>query len=252
MKKSKNIPKILLMIAVILTCAGCNSNVDTINYKNNTETTNIRTTEATTIDVTEQTTETPTVVTTTQEPSTSIPETTIAAETIAPTEKTTEKIIVEQKESKKEVKEVKKVAEPKETITDYVDNAQGGVDGYYDQDTAYALLAKVNEIRAEYGLNPLSWDNTLTEVAKVRAKEASICWSHYRPDGSMYTTVCPTRAEGENLAKYYFNVDDVIDAWMNSPGHRENILRSQFTSVGISCYKTSDGGCFWAQSFTTL
>ena len=249
MKKSKNIPKILPMIAVELICVGCNSNVNTINYKNNTETTNIGIAEITTIDATEQATKASTVVATTQEPSTNVPETTIAEETVAPTEKATEEVTIERKESKKEVKEV---VEQKETITDYVDSAQGGVDGYYDQDTAYALLAKVNEIRAEYGLNPLSWDNTLTEVAKVRAKEASICWSHYRPDGSMYTTVCPTRAEGENLAKYYFNVDDVIDAWMNSPGHRENILRSQFTSVGISCYKTSDGGCFWAQSFTTL
>lgn len=245
----KNILKVLSIIVIISSFVGCNNNLNKVGNNKETQITTTSTEVAATVQI--ETTEAHTEVFT-EAPKTEIP---TEAPTEAPTEEPTEVITEEPTETPKEQEEdVKGVIENNEETNtyDYVDSAQGGVSGYYDEDVVYQVLSKVNEIRAEYGLSSLSWDNTLEDVAKVRAKEASVCWSHYRPDGTKYTTVCPTRVEGENLAKYYFDVDDVINAWMNSPTHKENILRAQFTSVGIACYKTDNGGCFWAQSFTTL
>lgn len=247
----KNILKVLSIIVIIFSFVGCNNNLNKTDDAEVVTTAQIEATEVST----EAPTEAPKTETSTEAPTEAPTEKPTEAPTEKPTEAPTEAPTEKPTEApKKQEEDVKGVAENKEEANtyDYVDSAQGGVSGYYDEDIVYQVLSKVNEIRAEYGLSSLSWDNTLESVAKVRAKEASVCWSHYRPDGTIYTTVCPTRVEGENLAKYYFNVDDVVNAWMNSPTHKENILRAQFTSVGIACYKTDKGGCFWAQSFTTL
>lgn len=69
----------------------------------------------------------------------------------------------------------------------------------------------INDIRIENGLLPLEWDPDLYETAKTRAAEASISWSHTRPDGSHWS-VMSEELHGENLAKGYNEPDAVVAA----------------------------------------
>lgn len=113
---------------------------------------------------------------------------------------------------------------------------------------AVALEANnlVNEIRAENGLNTLTWDNNLETVANVRANEISENFSHTRPNGKAWYTVNSKIQGGENLAFGFDNAEDVVDAWMNSPTHRDNILYDEFEKVAISIYE-ENGTYYWSQ-----
>ena len=107
---------------------------------------------------------------------------------------------------------------------------------------------EVNEIRAEAGLDELSWDINLESVANVRAKECSQKFSHTRPNGSQWYTVNSKIQGGENLAFGYDNATDCIEAWMDSPTHRDNILYDEFEKVAISIYE-EDGTYYWSQEY---
>lgn len=106
----------------------------------------------------------------------------------------------------------------------------------------------VNQYRQENGLDILIWDNTLCEYAKIRAAEASIKWSHTRPDGTSWKEMNPDVFQGENLAKGYYNASEAVDAWIASQGHKENILRENFTRTAITFYE-AENGWFWCQTF---
>lgn len=106
----------------------------------------------------------------------------------------------------------------------------------------------VNEIRTEEGLDELSWDMNLETVANVRAKECSESFSHTRPNGSQWYTVNSKIQGGENLAFGFDNAEDCVEAWMNSPTHRDNILYEDFSSVAISIYE-KDGIYYWSQEY---
>ena len=104
---------------------------------------------------------------------------------------------------------------------------------------AVALEANnlVNDIRAEAGLNELAWDNNLESVANVRANEISQSFSHTRPNGKQWYTVNSKIQGGENLAYGFDTAEDVVNAWMNSPTHKDNILYDEFEKVAISIYE---------------
>ena len=87
---------------------------------------------------------------------------------------------------------------------------------------------------------------TFLAINKIR-KEISKNFSHTRPDGSSCFTVSK-QLHGENIAKGYTSVDSVVEGWMNSPGHRENILRKDFKRTVIGYYKDSSG-TYWCQGF---
>lgn len=76
---------------------------------------------------------------------------------------------------------------------------------------AFLLL---NEIRRENGLNVLTWNDDLGPAALIRAQEATILWSHTRPDGTDWYTVNPDLVYGENLANGYTTAENVVNAWM--------------------------------------
>lgn len=105
----------------------------------------------------------------------------------------------------------------------------------------------INNKRQENGLEELEWDDELYEVAKIRAEEASRKWSHTRPDGTPWYTVSD-EIHGENLAKGYNDAGLVVNAWMDSQGHKENMLRPAFTKTAIFYYK-AENGWFWCQTF---
>ena len=108
------------------------------------------------------------------------------------------------------------------------------------------VLAQINSARTSAGLQELVEDETLDGVAAVRASECSISFSHIRPSGDAWYTVGSTR--GENLAHAVnanqSKAENVVLAWLLSPKHKENVLRSTFTSVGIAYYSDDDGDTY--------
>ncbi|HOO27035.1 MAG TPA: CAP domain-containing protein [Lachnospiraceae bacterium] len=107
----------------------------------------------------------------------------------------------------------------------------------------------VNEQRTAAGLPALTWDSGLETVAAVRAQECSISFSHTRPNGRAWYTVNSAIQGGENLAFGYNDANSALNAWMNSPTHRENILYPTFTRIAISLYVSDNGTYYWAQEF---
>ncbi len=109
------------------------------------------------------------------------------------------------------------------------------------------LVAEVNAERAKRGLPALRVDAELARAAAVRAAEIVQKFSHTRPDGSAWSTVSAS-AYGENIAMGQRTVDKVMAAWMSSQGHRENILRASYGSVGV-CAVNANGVVYWVQLF---
>ena len=114
-------------------------------------------------------------------------------------------------------------------------------------DLASQVVAQVNQEREKQGLGALRVDGELTRAAQVRAREIVTRFSHTRPDGSAWSTVSGS-AYGENIAMGQQTADKVMAAWMTSQGHRENILRPGFGSIGV-CALRVDGVMYWVQLF---
>lgn len=126
--------------------------------------------------------------------------------------------------------------------------ALGDASGSFKDDMAYAILDLVNAQRAAAGLPALTWNDTLADSAKIRSTEIVVKWAHTRPDGSAWYTAGSQMEMGENLAFGQTSTQQVMDEWMASSGHAENILRSTFTQIGVSCYYCN-GTYYWAQHF---
>lgn len=98
------------------------------------------------------------------------------------------------------------------------------------------IFILMNEYRQQSNLKPLKWSPDLEDCASIRAEEASVCWSHTRPNGKAWYTVNPSVMYGENLAKGYTTAEGVIQGWKDSPTHNENLLWSDFQYVAIVEY----------------
>lgn len=120
----------------------------------------------------------------------------------------------------------------------------------------WETLKLVNEERMERGLQPLSMYDTLQQVGDVRAKEIEQLFSHSRPDGSSCFSVLTEKGvsyscAGENIAAGYHSSASVMTGWMNSPGHKANILNSKYSHIGIGYYHNVNSyyGSYWIQMF---
>lgn len=107
----------------------------------------------------------------------------------------------------------------------------------------------VNEQRINNGLNALSWNSNLEVIAAVRAEEASVSFSHTRPNGKAWYSVNSNIMAGENLAYGFDDAGSALTAWMNSPTHKENILWPEFNEIAIAVYVTDNGTYYWSQEF---
>ncbi len=125
------------------------------------------------------------------------------------------------------------------------------------QELAAEVVRLVNVERAKEGLPALGTFDSLTKAAEIRAPETAKLFSHDRPDGSScFTALDATGASkgaytsGENIAAGSSTAADVVEQWMNSPGHRANILNKDFTHIGVGYCKSSSGyGHYWVQMF---
>ena len=117
------------------------------------------------------------------------------------------------------------------------------------------MLTLLNQERAKAGVGPLALDETLCQAAQVRSGELVRSFSHSRPDGrSCFTAMDEAgmryMAAGENIAAGQMSVAEVVTSWMNSPGHRANILSGDYGRIGIGYVRVSSGyRTYWTQMF---
>lgn len=120
---------------------------------------------------------------------------------------------------------------------------------------AEQILQLVNVERAKAGLSALTLDEKLCGAAQVRAGESRTSFSHTRPDGRSFSSVLADqgiayRRAGENIAWGQRSAQEVMDGWMNSEGHRANILNAEFTKLGVGHAADAAGRQYWSQLFT--
>lgn len=139
---------------------------------------------------------------------------------------------------------------------DYPENMNPSVsDSDHQMDDFAAQVVKlVNEERAKAGLSPLSVNAGASGAALTRARELESSFSHTRPNGSEFSTALTEagvsyRGAGENIAYGQKSPEQVMQGWMNSAGHRANILNGSFTSIGVGHYRSAAGVDYWTQLF---
>lgn len=111
----------------------------------------------------------------------------------------------------------------------------------------------VNKERAAQGLKALVYRKDIQPAVDVRAKEIVKSFSHTRPNGKQFYTAVTDlgisyKSIGENIAEGYSTPQEVMKGWMNSPGHRANILNSGYTGMAVGVYQ-SGGRYYWVQIF---
>ncbi len=133
-------------------------------------------------------------------------------------------------------------------------------------DGAERVLQLVNAERAAHGCGPLHIDDRLMQAAERESRDMATrhFFNHTEPDGTTpgmrvkdagYTY----QMVGENIAANTDQPDDAVDAWLNSPGHRANILTCAFKETGIAVYEQDDDApvdgvpgvyrAYWTQVF---
>ena len=144
------------------------------------------------------------------------------------------------------------------TLQDGADSSSGGLSAQEIQELTQRMVELVNEERAKAGLPALKTNDQMAEAAQIRAEELGESYSHTRPDGrSCFTALEEAGVRygyaGENIAYGGSSPEYILAAWMDSPGHRANILNENFTTIGVGCNLQRNGmvsGYGWVQMFT--
>ena len=139
--------------------------------------------------------------------------------------------------------------------TETPDTSKPGTGTEVSSQTAYEnkVLELVNVERSKNGLKPLTMDESVRKVARTKSTDMrqNKYFDHNSPVyGSPFDMLkqfgISYRSAGENIAQGYQTPEAVVKGWMNSPGHRANILNSSFTHIGIG-YDAQ--GHYWTQMF---
>ncbi|MBQ3122739.1 MAG: sporulation protein [Firmicutes bacterium] len=133
-----------------------------------------------------------------------------------------------------------------------------GNDGHVNV-SAYArqVAELTNDERSEAGLSDLTLSSELSKVAQRKAEDMrdNGYFSHTSPTyGTPFEMMTEFgisyRTAGENIAKGQRTPESVVDAWMNSKGHRDNILNTSYQKIGIGYCTDASGNTYWVQMFT--
>lgn len=118
------------------------------------------------------------------------------------------------------------------------------------------VVELVNQERQKIGLNPYKHNQKLSQVARTKSEDMrdNNYFSHQSPKyGSPFEMMNQFGIEyqtaGENIAKGQRTPEEVVNSWMDSPGHRRNILSQEFTEIGVGLAKNEQGETFWTQMF---
>ena len=123
------------------------------------------------------------------------------------------------------------------------------------QNYAQSVLDLVNKERVKRGIDPLVLSEDICQKADIRAKELTVLFSHTRPDGRDCFSIFGSKQgkiyAGENIAAGSATPEAVVNQWMNSPGHRENMLNSnyRYLGVGYAYDENSEYTHYWVQLF---
>ena len=146
----------------------------------------------------------------------------------------------------KDSDEVRPTITPEPTETPDPDDE---VDHATPEQKAQEVFKLVNTERMKAGLQPYKYDLRLEKAAMVRAKEIAVKFSHIRPDGRNSSTAvseagagCPS---GENIGMGTSSAPEIMQAWMDSPGHKIAILSKSSTHIGVGYYEGH-----WVQVFS--
>jgi uncharacterized YkwD family protein len=119
------------------------------------------------------------------------------------------------------------------------------------------VIRLVNIERVKAGLDTLETDDQLSRVAGIKSEDMvkkgyfnHISPTHGTPFEMMSTFECFYSCAGENIAMGQRSAAQVVTAWMNSAGHRANILNKDFSKIGVGLYQSYDGTKYWTQMFT--
>lgn len=119
------------------------------------------------------------------------------------------------------------------------------------------VLQLVNKERTSRGLGALTMDSALNNTATLKSQDMAKLgyFDHTSPTyGSPFDMMkqfgISYRTAGENIAMGQTSPEQVMNGWMNSEGHRANILNSSFTKIGIGIAQNSSGRYYWTQQFT--
>lgn len=186
---------------------------------------------------------------TTTPPTTEVPSTTIHQTTsvITTTQPQTEESTTTQKPTESQTSQVNNNQSESMVVITELSNAD--TEAYINE-----VIRLVNVERNKVGLSLLTRNEDLCNMALIRATETVELFSHTRPDGTDCFTVFDEYGfilngyAGENLAKGHRSPQEVVQGWMNSEGHRENILSSNFKEIGIGIVKIN-GVIYWSQLF---
>ncbi|MCD8239112.1 MAG: CAP domain-containing protein [Clostridiales bacterium] len=223
------------------------------------------TTEATT-KYTEPTTEATTkqVYTTTETTTKHIqPTTEITTKYVKPVTETTTKYIEPTTETTTKQVQTTTETTTKENTTKYTEasteattSASSSASTSSNSSVANQILSLVNTERAAAGLSALTLDSSLTNAAMLKAQDMADnnYFSHTSPTYGtpfqmLQTLGISYKSAGENIAKGQKSAEAVMTAWMNSEGHKANILSSSYGKLGVG-YVSQNGTTYWVQIFT--
>lgn len=138
------------------------------------------------------------------------------------------------------------------------DSAGTGSEGRQAEMTqAEAILKLVNQERSKAGVPALTLSDQLTNIAYIKAKDMADknYFSHQSPTyGSPFDMLkkfgVSYTAAGENIAAGQKTAEEVMNSWMNSSGHKANILNKNYTQLGVGFYRGGQYGTEWVQLFT--
>ena len=138
------------------------------------------------------------------------------------------------------------------------ENNTGSISKSNDDFSSYQqeVLRLVNVERTKRGLKPLTLNIKLSNVATLKSQDMinKNYFSHTSPTyGSPFDMMkqfgISYTAAAENIAKGQKTPAQVVNAWMNSSGHRANILNANYTELGVGIAKSSNGTIYWTQMF---
>lgn len=101
------------------------------------------------------------------------------------------------------------------------------------------VIDQTNSQRARYGLRPLALDTNLMQSSR----------NHCYWMAKNSTLKHSGQPVAENIAQGQSTATEAVNDWMNSPGHRANMLNTSYTRIGVSAWTGSNGQVFWCQQF---
>lgn len=127
-----------------------------------------------------------------------------------------------------------------QAVIDYLPKIRPSILGYAANISIQEVVNLTNQKRSEVGLSALSLNQTLSGAAYTKGRDMidKDYWAHVAPDGTQPWKFFSQfgykyRYAGENLARDFSNANDAVNAWMNSPTHKDNILNPKYKEIGI-------------------